>query len=309
MTHTQIFRYPRLVWTDWSSRSGDAYWVLSQLPLCSPFIDYRWPYLVSRRKPHPAKPESVFPRLSPKRLSLPSWTETQVSVTPSYKCLGPGDPSGCHGAPAVKSPQIRHKQPTPPSPLRSRGPLYLFRFALLRRLLTASFVRRGRGCLRSSTKPSAKQGDSSAMKSRINCPFTVSFGTNRQMLLTSLPRCVIALGVLLTLRAPLRIGAKTPCLILLLQLAPGCSASTPLPRPRSGLMPSSPAWDTISSFQLFSIGCTSRNAITSQRVIRSSPFKCASELKCRIVPCRNFTAQVCQKSRLFQLVHTYKLLS
>ena len=32
------------------------------------------------------------------------------------------------------------------------------------------------------------------MKSRINCPFTVSFGTNRQMLLTSLPRCVIALG-------------------------------------------------------------------------------------------------------------------
>jgi hypothetical protein len=88
-------------------------------------------------------------------------------------------------------------------------------------------------CLRSSTRPSAKQGDSSAMKSRINCPFTVSFGTNRQMLLTSLPRCVIALGVLLTLRAPLRIGAKTPCLILLLQLAPGCSASTPLPRPRS----------------------------------------------------------------------------
>src|SRR5258708_5502006 len=32
------------------------------------------------------------------------------------------------------------------------------------------------------------------MKSRINCPFTVSFGTNRHMLLTSLPRCVIALG-------------------------------------------------------------------------------------------------------------------
>ena len=25
-----------LVWMDWSSRSGNAYWVLSQLPLCSP---------------------------------------------------------------------------------------------------------------------------------------------------------------------------------------------------------------------------------------------------------------------------------
>ena len=61
------------------------------------------------------------------------------------KCLGPGAPSGCHGAPTVKSPRIRHKQTTPPSPLRSRGPLYLFRFALLRRLLTAGFVRRGRG--------------------------------------------------------------------------------------------------------------------------------------------------------------------
>src|SRR5260370_42198739 len=36
------------------------------------------------RKPHPAKPGSVFPRLSPKRLSLPSWTETQFSVTPSF---------------------------------------------------------------------------------------------------------------------------------------------------------------------------------------------------------------------------------
>src|SRR5271165_1339238 len=42
------------------------------------------------------------------------------------KCLGPGAPSGCHGAPTVKSPQIRHKQPTPPSPLRSRGsPLFI----------------------------------------------------------------------------------------------------------------------------------------------------------------------------------------
>ena len=41
---------------------------------------------------------------------------------------------------------------------------------------------------------SAKQGDSSAMKSRINCPFTVSFGRNRQMLLASSRRCVIALG-------------------------------------------------------------------------------------------------------------------
>jgi hypothetical protein len=49
-------------------------------------------------------------------------------------------------------------------------------------------------CLRSSTRPSAKQGDSSAMKSRINCPFTVSFGRNRQMLLASSRRCVIALG-------------------------------------------------------------------------------------------------------------------
>src|SRR5271166_3756544 len=49
-------------------------------------------------------------------------------------------------------------------------------------------------CLRSSTRPSAKQGASSAIKSRINCPFTVSFGRNRQMLLTSSPRCVIALG-------------------------------------------------------------------------------------------------------------------
>ena len=49
-------------------------------------------------------------------------------------------------------------------------------------------------CLRSSTRPSAKQGDSSAMKSRISCAFTVSFGKNRQMLRTSLPRCVIALG-------------------------------------------------------------------------------------------------------------------
>ncbi len=37
----------------------------------------------------------------------------------------------------------------------------------------------------------------------------------------------------LTLRAPLRIGAKRPSLILLLRLAPGCSASTPLPQPRS----------------------------------------------------------------------------
>ena len=37
------------------------------------------------RKPHPAKPGSVFPRLQPKASrSLPSWTETQVSVTPSY---------------------------------------------------------------------------------------------------------------------------------------------------------------------------------------------------------------------------------
>jgi len=27
-----------LVWMDWSSRSADAYWVLSQLPLCSPSI-------------------------------------------------------------------------------------------------------------------------------------------------------------------------------------------------------------------------------------------------------------------------------
>src|SRR6266436_5881559 len=49
-------------------------------------------------------------------------------------------------------------------------------------------------CFRSSTRPSAKQGDSSAMKSRISCAFTVSFGKNRQMLRTSLPRCVIALG-------------------------------------------------------------------------------------------------------------------
>src|SRR3984893_15640062 len=45
-------------------------------------------------------------------------------------------------------------------------------------------------CLRSSTRPSAKQGDSSAMKSRINCPFTVSFGRNRQMLLASLRHCL-----------------------------------------------------------------------------------------------------------------------
>src|SRR5271165_7201163 len=27
-----------LFWTDWSSRFGDAYWVLSQLPLCSPYL-------------------------------------------------------------------------------------------------------------------------------------------------------------------------------------------------------------------------------------------------------------------------------
>jgi hypothetical protein len=33
--------------------------------------------LLFSRKPHPAEPGSVFPRLSPKRLSLPSWTETQ----------------------------------------------------------------------------------------------------------------------------------------------------------------------------------------------------------------------------------------
>src|ERR1700693_6131047 len=50
-------------------------------------------------------------------------------------------------------------------------------------------------CLRSSTRPSPKQGDSSIMKSRINCPFTVSFGRNRKMLLTSLPivskRCCV----------------------------------------------------------------------------------------------------------------------
>jgi hypothetical protein len=36
-------------------------------------------------KPHPAKPGPVFPQLQPKASkSLPSWTETQVSVTPSY---------------------------------------------------------------------------------------------------------------------------------------------------------------------------------------------------------------------------------
>ena len=47
-------------------------------------------------------------------------------------------------------------------------------------------------CLRSSTRPSEKQGNSSVMKSRINCPFTVSFGRNRHMLLTSLPKGLYA---------------------------------------------------------------------------------------------------------------------
>src|SRR5260370_12583779 len=37
-----------------------------------------------RRKPHPAKPGPEFPRLSPKRLSLPSCTGTKVPVTPSF---------------------------------------------------------------------------------------------------------------------------------------------------------------------------------------------------------------------------------
>jgi hypothetical protein len=67
-------------------------------------------------------------------------------------------------------------------------------------------------CLRSSTRPSAKQGDSSAMKSRINCPFTVSFGRNRQMLLASSRRCVIALGCSLHTcpSMPLRQTVRTP---------------------------------------------------------------------------------------------------
>src|SRR6516164_7031884 len=37
---------------------------------------------------------------------------------------------------------------------------------------------------RSSTRPSAKHGDSAAIKSRINCPFMVSFGRNGKTLLT-----------------------------------------------------------------------------------------------------------------------------
>jgi hypothetical protein len=41
----------------------------------------------------------------------------------------------CHGAPAVKRSRFRHKQPTPPR--QARGPLYLFRVAVLRTLLTA----------------------------------------------------------------------------------------------------------------------------------------------------------------------------
>src|SRR5271165_2625804 len=51
--------------------------------------------------------------------------------------------SGSVGAPLEESGALPGNSLRPPR--QARGPLYLFRFALLRRLLTAGFVRRGRG--------------------------------------------------------------------------------------------------------------------------------------------------------------------
>jgi hypothetical protein len=79
-----------------------------------------------------------FPRLGPKRLRLPSRTETQVSVTPSYLASAVYAPSKPARSPLGKRPlraarsrvtRSRHKRFPPPSTLRSRCPLQLFRFA------------------------------------------------------------------------------------------------------------------------------------------------------------------------------------
>src|SRR5580704_9141198 len=96
------------------------------------------------RKPHPAKPGSVFPRLQPKASrSLPSWTETQVSVTPSYlasACLrvpkAGRSPLGKRPRRAARSrvTRSRHKRPPPPSTLALAGSPHIYSVSPLRAL-------------------------------------------------------------------------------------------------------------------------------------------------------------------------------
>jgi len=96
---------------------------------------------VSRRKPHPPKPGPGFLGSRPRRLE-----PTFLNGNPGFRnaflsCLGSLRVPKAGRSPLGKRPRraarsrvtrSRHKRPPPPSTLRSRGPLHLFRFAAAR---------------------------------------------------------------------------------------------------------------------------------------------------------------------------------